>query len=265
MAYKWTDEEVALLKAKINTNIKAADIAAQMNIPVREVYEKSSQLRKAGELERVRELKPRSTPPKNAPQAAEAADGQPASAESEEVSKLKKENERLTAELQKAKQNDEKSTERALRISVLNDELKKRDEEKKELTKEIYKYREEVATLKKALEAAQTAAPAGYTDDTLPLDVAELQECVDEIKIGNLLTENQQETLVIMITKILQDMGEATPTLIGPPSIFAKIFRGNGVVTERIIALVEILKMLTDETYYNKGGAKDDEETEEES
>lgn len=63
MAYPWTDEEVALLKAKINTNIKAADIAEQMNIPVREVYEKSSQLRKAGELDRVREYKPRSTPP----------------------------------------------------------------------------------------------------------------------------------------------------------------------------------------------------------
>ena len=262
MAYPWTDEEVALLKAKINTNIKAADIAKQMNIPVREVYAKSSQLRKAGELDRVRECNPRSTPPKISPQVATAPT---ASAESEEVSKLKKENERLTAELQKAKRNDEKSTERALRISILNDELKKRDEDKKELTKEIYKYREEVATLKKALEAAQTAAPAEYLDDTLPLDVAELQECVDEIKIGNLLTEKQQETLVIMITKILQDLGEATPTLMGPPSIFARIFRGNGVATERIIALVEILKMLTDETYYNKGGAKDDEEAEKES
>lgn len=259
MAYPWTDEEVALLKAKINTNIKAADIAAQMNIPVREVYEKSSQLRKAGELDRVREYKPRSTPTKNSSQVAAAP---PASAESEEVSKLKKENERLTAELQKAKQNDEKSTVRALRISILNDELKKRDEEKKKLTKEIYKYREEVATLKKALEAAQTAAPAGYPDDTLPLDVAELQECVDEIKIGNLLTENQQETLVIMITKILQDMGEASPTLMGSPSIFAKIFRGNGVATERIITLVEILKMLTDETYYNKNKAVVEEESE---
>lgn len=172
---------------------------------------------------------------------------------------MKKENERLIAELQKAKQNDEKSTERALRISILNDELKKRDEEKKKLTKEIYKYREEVATLKKALEAAQTAAPAEG------LDVAELRECLDEIKIGNLLTEDQQETLMIMITKILQDMGEATPTLMGPPSIFARIFRGNGMATERIIALVEILKMLTDENYSNKGGAKDDEETEEES
>lgn len=63
MAYKWTDEEIKLLKAKINTNIKVADIAAQMNIPVKEVYEKSSQLRKAGELERVREFKPRTTPP----------------------------------------------------------------------------------------------------------------------------------------------------------------------------------------------------------
>lgn len=152
MAYPWTDEEVALLKAKINTNIKAADIAAQMNIPVREVYEKSSQLRKAGELDRVREYK-----------------------------------------------------------------------------------------------------------------VAELQECVDEIKIGNILTENQQETLVIMITKILQDMGEARPTLMGPSNIFAMIFRGNGVATERIIALVEILKMLTDETYYNRGESRNDEETEKES
>ena len=256
MAYPWTDEEVALLKAKINTNIKAADIAEQMNIPVREVYEKSSQLRKAGELDRVREYKPRSTPPKKSSQVAAAP---PASAESDEVAKLKKENEHLIAELQKAKQNDKKSTERALRISILNDELKKRDEKKKELTKEIYKYREEVATLKKALEAAQTAAPAEG------LDVAELRECLDEIKISNLLTENQQETLVIMITKIIQDMGEATPTFMGPPSIFASIFRGNGVATERIIALVEILKMLTDETYYNKGGAKDDEETEEES
>lgn len=255
MAYPWTDEEVALLKAKINTNIKAADIAAQMNIPVREVYEKSSQLRKAGELDRVREYKPRSTPTKNSSQVATAP---PASAESEEVSKLKKENERLTAELQKAKRNDEKSTERALRISILNDELKKRDEEKKELTKEIYKYREEVATLKKALEDAQTAAPAEG------LDVAELQECLDEIKIGNLLTENQQETLVIMITKILEDLGEGAPSILGS-TIFAKIFSGSGTSTKRIVSLVELLKMLTDETYYNRGGSRNDEETEKES
>ncbi len=255
MAYPWTDEEVALLKAKINTNIKAADIAAQMNIPVREVYEKSSQLRKSGELDRVREYKPRSTPPKISPQVATAP---PASAESEEVSKLKKENERLTAELQKAKQNDKKSTERALRISILNDELKKRDEEKKELTKEIYKYREEVATLKKALEDAQTAAPAEG------LDVAELRECLDEIKIGNLLTENQQETLVIMITKILEDLGEGAPSILGS-TIFAKIFSGSGTSTKRIVSLVELLKMLTDETYYNRGGSRNDEETEKES
>lgn len=255
MAYPWTDEEVALLKAKINTNIKAADIAAQMNIPVREVYEKSSQLRKAGELDRVREYKPRSTPTKNSSQVATAP---PASAESEEVSKLKKENERLTAELQKAKRNDEKSTERALRISILNDELKKRDEEKKELTKEIYKYREEVATLKKALEDAQTAAPAEG------LDVAELRECLDEIKIGNLLTENQQETLVIMITKILEDLGEGAPSILGS-TIFAKIFSGSGTSTKRIVSLVELLKMLTDETYYNRGGSRNDEETEKES
>lgn len=255
MAYPWTDEEVALLKAKINTNIKAADIAAQMNIPVREVYEKSSQLRKAGELDRVREYKPRSTPTKNSSQVATAP---PASAESEEVSKLKKENERLTAELQKAKRNDEKSTERALRISILNDELKKRDEEKKELTKEIYKYRENVATLKKALEDAQTAAPAEG------LDVAELRECLDEIKIGNLLTENQQETLVIMITKILEDLGEGAPSILGS-TIFAKIFSGSGTSTKRIVSLVELLKMLTDETYYNRGGSRNDEETEKES
>lgn len=255
MAYPWTDEEVALLKAKINTNIKAADIAAQMNIPVREVYEKSSQLRKAGELDRVREYKPRSTPTKNSSQVATAP---PASAESEEVSKLKKENERLTAELQKAKQNDEKSTERALRISILNDELKKRDEEKKELTKEIYKYREEVATLKKALEDAQNAAPAEG------LDVAELRECLDEIKIDNLLTEDQRETLMIMITKILEDLGEGAPSILGS-TIFAKIFRGSGTSTKRIVSLVELLKMLTDETYYNRGESRNDEETEKES
>lgn len=255
MAYPWTDEEVALLKAKINTNIKAADIAAQMNIPVREVYEKSSQLRKAGELDRVREYKPRSAPPKISPQVATAP---PASAESEEVSKLKKENERLTAELQKAKQNDEKSTERALRISILNDELKKRDEEKKELTKEIYKYREEVATLKKALEDAQNAAPAEG------LDVAELRECLDEIKIDNLLTEDQRETLMIMITKILEDLGEGAPSILGS-TIFAKIFRGSGTSTKRIVSLVELLKMLTDETYYNRGESRNDEETEKES
>lgn len=254
MAYKWTDEEIKLLKAKINTNIKAADIAAQMNIPVKEVYEKSSQLRKAGELERVREFKPRTIPPKKVPQAAEVAAGQPASAESEEVSNLKKENERLTAELQKAKRNDEKSTERALRISILNDELKKRDEEKKELTREIYKYRDEVATLKKALEAARAAAPSEG------LDVAELKECVDEITLSTLLTEGQQETLVIMITKILQDMGEATPTIMGTPTIFSKIFRGNGVATERIISLVEVLKMLTDENCYNEGENEHGEE-----
>lgn len=253
MAYKWTDEEIKLLKAKINTNIKAADIAAQMNIPVKEVYEKSSQLRKAGELERVREFKPRTTPPKKVPQAAEVAAGQPASAESEEVSKLKKENERLTAELKRARQND-RTTQQALHISKLNDKLRAHEETNRELTREIYKYRDEVATLKKALEAARAAAPSEG------LDVAELKECVDEITLSTLLTEGQQETLVIMITKILQDMGEATPTIMGTPTIFSKIFRGNGVATERIISLVEVLKMLTDENCYNEGGNEHGEE-----
>ena len=136
MAYPWTDEEVALLKAKINTNIKAADIAEQMNIPVREVYEKSSQLRKAGELDRVREYKPRSTPPKKSSQVAAAP---PASAESDEVAKLKKENEHLIAELQKAKQNDKKSTERALRISILNESDLKKLKDMRKGTQEFQK------------------------------------------------------------------------------------------------------------------------------
>lgn len=228
MAYKWTDEEVELLKAKINTNIKAADIAAQMNIPVREVYEKSSQLRKAGELERVREFKPRSTPPKNAPQAADA----------EEVSKLKAENKKLTEDLQRARNND-KTVQQALHISQLNDKLRLRDEEQKTLMRDIYKYKNKIAELEAALEAAKAGNAAEG------LDVAELKECVGEITLSTLLTESQQETLVIMITKTLEDLGESTPSMFGTPIIFQKIFKGNGPATERIIALVEILKLLT--------------------
>jgi len=198
----WTEEEVDKLQRMLNTEIKPAEIAEKLNLPVTAVYQKIKYMKQQAKGQAIEKTFSNSEP--------QAKD---------KTVEYAKRNSELR---EKLKQKDEEIKARIAEKNQLRAEMKKISEAKQALVDDLKTANEEISKMKAVLQA---------TEIQLDSPTVKANDSNDELS-------SVKEFAIIekIITAILNDMNEDHPS-----SIYRRIFGSEQPAAENIVDMVTVL------------------------